>query len=1517
MKRKLTSSPVIQASAAIFLLGIIVTAIITFYLENGNQRRIEAEVQQTAASIMQSIKSRLDHYQQGLLEARSLAFTLGPNNLSKSAFHNYYKTRHIDDEFPGASGFGFIRRIAYTDKNNFITEIRAIDWPDFSVKTLNQQSLYHYVVHYIEPLASNRQLIGLDIASDPQHFKTVITAIRNNDVRLTGPVTLEHQTGSLFQAFLMLMPIYETGEAPAKLKDREEKTFGLSFSPLVMNTVFNDLVIEQTSIQLYDVTDSHNPVLFYDSSHNIDSRARQVVERYNFYGRSWESHISVSPEFIAAIPVISTLHSMLFGVLVSVLIAGLTGTIVANRQHHLDVITHQAKLASIVESSADGIIGETLSGTITSWNHGAEKILGYTSSEAIGHSIRELIIPDELQGEETAILKKIRSGQAIPHFETIRKNKANQRLTVSVTVSPVYGKHDSVIGASMTLRDISQHKENEAQLYQLNNNLEDEVRHRTKELADLNLLLSNVLSAASEVGIIATDAAGNITLFNAGAERMLGYQANEVIGKYTPLHFCLTNELTARAKELSHLYDRPVEGLSVFTLKPELEGSERRDWTWVHKNGLNFPVSLVVTRMLDETQQQTIGYLNLATNITEHYSVNTKLMTARDHLLMAAGVAELGIWSWNIEDNTLEWSDKMFTLYELPASLKSEGLLYHHWLNCLHPDDVQDITQNMQTAINGKGQYDTIFRIVLPSGKLRYIEESAYIKKDENGKAVKVIGINRDVTTDRELQISLRRAKEEADTANEAKSAFLANMSHEIRTPMNAILGLLLLLQKTDLSAQQADYLEKTQVAADTLLKLLNDILDYSKMDVNKLELDLHEFELEDLIQDLAAIMSGHNKEENVELIFDIDVSLPQRLIGDRMRLLQVLINLTNNALKFTLKGQVVLAISKQFSTSSRITLRIEIIDTGIGITQEQQKKIFEGFSQAEASTSRQFGGSGLGLAICKSLVNLMGGKLQLSSTLYEGSCFWFDLNLDIAQSEQQNVKEQKNSLLLTAHQELNLLILEYNPDKTSVLERLFASVGYNTVIVDSETNAFTAINDAIIQEKPFDIVLLDWQKFDMAYLEFLDNLSETQSLSLFTIVIMVTASQYEQLNRLKRFDHSAIQFVIKPITPLQLLQAIISTADGELPQAQHAPTTVQTNRLTGIKVLIVEDNAINRQVAVELLNMEGALTTVVTGGLEGVQAVLHKGQVFDVVLMDMQMPDIDGLQATQQIRADKRFTDLPIIAMTANVSNADKEACLSAGMNAHLSKPLDINLMVNTIMRFTERQADLFKNNDVLTPKDIIQLTSYNISHNHGLMESSTAVLKRFGNNITLYKKLLNSFEETIEDTFKILYKQIKVCNKTGLLDSLHSLKGSAGTIGARQLFATIEKIEAALKRPATNQQNNDINMDFVDIDALRHLLIQELAVLKEATNTKTTKNTEQIPSISYNTTTLKEQLAVLYDLLITGNLDVIDKANALTVIEFPNKEQQEHIKELVNLIDELDFSTALVLLERIRANL
>ncbi len=496
------------------------------------------------------------------------------------------------------------------------------------------------------------------------------------------------------------------------------------------------------------------------------------------------------------------------------------------------------------------------------------------------------------------------------------------------------------------------------------------------------------------------------------------------------------------------------------------------------------------------------------------------------------------------------------------------------------------------------------------------------------------------------------------------------------------------------------------------------------------------------------------------------------------MRLLQVLINLASNALKFTLQGHVLVAIKKQHHTSSEITLQIEVSDTGIGISDEQQKNIFEGFNQAETSTTRRFGGSGLGLAISKRLVTLMGGELHLSSTIDKGSCFGFDLTLDIAKQDTQYIRPQN------AYQQLTILVIDNNPVAQDILTRSLSSFGWHTIVANSEQEAFNEINQAVIKDTPFDMVILNWQAYELEHLGLIDNLAKTQELSQFPVIVLATIFEHEQLIKLIR-KHTFIHFLTKPITPRQLLQSIILalSTDNTAPINRSHFTQAQP-RLNGIKILLIEDNLTNQQVAVELLASEGALTTVADGGLEGINLVLYDTQSFDIVLMDVQMPDIDGLEATKQIRADKRFAELPIIAMTANASTMDKEICLSAGMNAHIGKPFELDLIVNTVLRFTERQADLFKFANALTPREIISLTAHNIEKNHSLHESAVSILKRFGGNTGLYKNLLHGFEHNTKKLFKALLKHIKNQDQQQILNCLHTLKGASGHHRCTSIF-------------------------------------------------------------------------------------------------------------------------------------
>ena len=517
-------------------------------------------------------------------------------------------------------------------------------------------------------------------------------------------------------------------------------------------------------------------------------------------------------------------------------------------------------------------------------------------------------------------------------------------------------------------------------------------------------------------------------------------------------------------------------------------------------------------------------------------------------------------------------------------------------------------------------------------------------------------------------------------------------MSHEIRTPMNAVLGMLQLARQTDLNERQRDYLDKASSAATSLLGLLNDILDYSKIEAGKLVLEMLPFELEPLMQDLAVVLSGNQGDKDVEVIFDIDPELPSAVVGDRLRLQQILINLAGNALKFTARGHVLVSLRRLAHDAHLVRLRVLVADTGIGISAEQQQRIFEGFTQAEASTSRRFGGTGLGLFICKRLVDLMGGELRVESAPGSGSRFWFDLDLDVAHDQ------PLRAACPGAGEPLRLLVADDNLVAGELLERTVGALGWRADCVGSGSEAVARVQAAMAEGRRYDVVLMDWRMPDLDGLSAAQLIRQLQGDLPPPMVIMITAYGREVLADAR--DHSAppfVDFLTKPVTPKQLADSVLHALHGEQGAPANPPPrpVERTQRLRGVRLLVVEDNALNRQVAAELLSSEGARVALADGGLAGVQQVLEASVPFDAVLMDMQMPDIDGLEATRRIRADGRFAGLPILAMTANASLADREACLAAGMNDHVAKPIDKERLVLCLLGHLGRSGDRGAGND------------------------------------------------------------------------------------------------------------------------------------------------------------------------------------------------------------------------------
>lgn len=547
--------------------------------------------------------------------------------------------------------------------------------------------------------------------------------------------------------------------------------------------------------------------------------------------------------------------------------------------------------------------------------------------------------------------------------------------------------------------------------------------------------------------------------------------------------------------------------------------------------------------------------------------------------------------------------------------------------------------------------------------------------------------LRREIEERKVLQASLAQARDEALESSRLKSEFMANMSHEIRTPMNAILGMLNLLQSTELTDRQRDYASKTEGAAKSLLDLLNDILDFSKAEAGKLTLECEPFEIDLLVRDLGVILSANVGSKDVEVLFDIDPTLPNVVLGDAMRLKQVLINLGGNAVKFTDAGQVVLALRVVQSTAERVHIKFALRDTGIGIAPENFDKIFGGFTQAEASTTRVYGGTGLGLAISQHFVGLMGGVIRVSSTLGVGSTFSFQLEFPVTQKK----SDEGSQPVVPALAKQRVLVVDDNPIAGSLVRRMVDAFGWAVDVVESGEAALTIV--AAKQSPstgvfPYTLIIVDYQMPMMDGWELTRKIREYANVRALTqpTIIMVTAQPRESLGQRAAQEQGMLNgFLLKPITASLLFKAVVDATAVKAPAQQLPRDKSYERHLAGMRILVVEDNLINQQVANGLLTARGAIVSLAANGRLGVDAVAAADPPFDVVLMDIQMPELDGYGATKVIREELGFETLPIVAMTANAMDSDRLACLAAGMTEHVGKPFDIGKLTTLLIQLTE----------------------------------------------------------------------------------------------------------------------------------------------------------------------------------------------------------------------------------------
>ncbi|MCK4699051.1 MAG: response regulator, partial [Bacteroidales bacterium] len=743
------------------------------------------------------------------------------------------------------------------------------------------------------------------------------------------------------------------------------------------------------------------------------------------------------------------------------------------------------------------------------------------------------------------------------------------------------------------------------------------------------------------------------------------------------------------------------------------------------------------------------------------------------------------------------------------------------------------------------------------------------------------------------LYNQVQESQKIAEAATQAKSDFLARMSHEIRTPMNAIIGMTYLTLQTELEKKQRDNLRKVHSSGISLLGIINDILDFSKIEAGKLELEHSEFDLEKVFHDLANVITYKAHKKGLEIVIGLPRSVPHMLIGDPLRLSQIMINLANNAIKFTKDGEIVIQAELAEKKKSKVKILFSVRDTGIGLTKEQVGRLFQSFSQADVSTTRKYGGTGLGLAICKSLTDMMEGDIWVESIKGQGSSFFFTAWFGMG--EQQKAKEFVPAVDLRG---MKVLVCDDNETACHILREALEAFTFKVTTVRSGKDAIIELEKSA--EDPYELVLMDWNMPEMNGLQTAELIKSDKKIVTPPTIIMVTAYNREEI--LSKADKIGIAAtLIKPVSYSTLFDTIMEVFGKEV-EREHIEreTGVITedllSKLQGALVLLVEDNEVNQDVAVGMLEATGIQAEIANNGKEAVEMVKTSGKPskYELVLMDLQMPEMDGYDATRLIRKMKDYKDLPIAAMTADAIAGVKEKCLEAGMNDFIVKPIDPTEFYRALAKWIKQGTAKTGKKTAPTMASETKL-HIEIPEIEGIdIEDG---LRRINNNKTLYLKLLTKFSKNYSGFIRELKGKLLEGRTEEAERMVHTIKGVSGNISATDLYNYAVILNDKLRK----QEKIDINHELSQFDKHLTPILESLEKFHKEKEEKLSEGPEDIVEI-LDKTILTDRLKELSELLKNSDFDAVEKFKIIEKISGIGQYREE-LRKINDFISSYEF--------------